>query len=473
MSQAALEDESILIQCPSCQTRFAVKQHVLAGIDEPKFHCSRCDNIFQIDGLTTSSATSPAEHEPKASFSIASAEDTGVSEDYEANELDEVEEEDGVEEEELLVDDLEASETVGEADYEEIEDTELADEESYEDGEYEDDEPESDFEQESLLAIETEPVSEEVGEDDSLSESVEDETLVRPLSTTLTEAEPNKNLKVQESFEDLLRVTGEMPRAAQEPLPLPEKKPLPLLEKRKEQRATDALSQASSLDQLLAREQQLSSADKTSGTSATPSSPELIGKKSGFKEETFRNIPIAPLPVTRKSSVSPVIFFSAPLLAFVLLLYAAGLTPGVGTNIAQIFAGGFISAQQEPPPLGLSIEDRQVKGVILSEGQYLVTISGNVANETAFPLRQVMLEATVLSETGTVLATRKTLLGSDLSGIGVKNLSVEMVEDLQSIESARAIEVQPGDVEKFTIGLRMEPGAKPHFFAVRVYSVQR
>ncbi len=38
-----------IIQCPNCQTKFAVDGTLLAGVDFPRFHCSRCDFVFSIE----------------------------------------------------------------------------------------------------------------------------------------------------------------------------------------------------------------------------------------------------------------------------------------------------------------------------------------------------------------------------------------------------------------------------------------
>lgn len=35
-----------VVQCPKCQTKFAVDSKLIAGLDSPKFHCSRCDHVF-------------------------------------------------------------------------------------------------------------------------------------------------------------------------------------------------------------------------------------------------------------------------------------------------------------------------------------------------------------------------------------------------------------------------------------------
>lgn len=38
-----------IVDCPSCKTRFCVKNEVLERHSEPNFHCSRCDHVFRIN----------------------------------------------------------------------------------------------------------------------------------------------------------------------------------------------------------------------------------------------------------------------------------------------------------------------------------------------------------------------------------------------------------------------------------------
>lgn len=41
-------EPSVVIPCPSCNTKFAVESSLIAAIEKPKFHCSRCDAVFAI-----------------------------------------------------------------------------------------------------------------------------------------------------------------------------------------------------------------------------------------------------------------------------------------------------------------------------------------------------------------------------------------------------------------------------------------
>ncbi len=43
---STLEQQQSIIQCPQCQTKFAVDNGILVGVSNPRFHCSRCDHLF-------------------------------------------------------------------------------------------------------------------------------------------------------------------------------------------------------------------------------------------------------------------------------------------------------------------------------------------------------------------------------------------------------------------------------------------
>ena len=39
----------IIVACPSCTTKFAVESSVVAAVEDPRFHCSRCDQVFSLE----------------------------------------------------------------------------------------------------------------------------------------------------------------------------------------------------------------------------------------------------------------------------------------------------------------------------------------------------------------------------------------------------------------------------------------
>lgn len=60
------QPEKLVIQCPECQTRFAIAPAAVRGVDSLKFHCSRCDNVFtqQVSELKPKEASSAAAAPP-------------------------------------------------------------------------------------------------------------------------------------------------------------------------------------------------------------------------------------------------------------------------------------------------------------------------------------------------------------------------------------------------------------------------
>ncbi len=74
----------MIIQCPSCSTKFAVDSSQLADVENPRFHCSRCDHFFESPELSTKPASSdtpvesaetPVEPVPSAEPGIQTAPD--------------------------------------------------------------------------------------------------------------------------------------------------------------------------------------------------------------------------------------------------------------------------------------------------------------------------------------------------------------------------------------------------------------
>lgn len=51
-SFAAKKSRQSIVQCPECQTKFAVDSTAIDQYNDPRFHCSRCDHIFELDVST-------------------------------------------------------------------------------------------------------------------------------------------------------------------------------------------------------------------------------------------------------------------------------------------------------------------------------------------------------------------------------------------------------------------------------------
>jgi hypothetical protein len=56
----------VVVGCPSCKTKFAVEGSLIASYEVPKFHCSRCDLVFQLTPATRDThVTQQTPHNPK------------------------------------------------------------------------------------------------------------------------------------------------------------------------------------------------------------------------------------------------------------------------------------------------------------------------------------------------------------------------------------------------------------------------
>ena len=42
------QTRNIIIECTACQTRFSLNEGQLAGMINPRFHCSHCDHYFDL-----------------------------------------------------------------------------------------------------------------------------------------------------------------------------------------------------------------------------------------------------------------------------------------------------------------------------------------------------------------------------------------------------------------------------------------
>lgn len=59
-TNASMDQSQTIVQCPQCQTKFAVEASVLAEVSAPRFHCSRCDFVFALETKASPSATAIA-----------------------------------------------------------------------------------------------------------------------------------------------------------------------------------------------------------------------------------------------------------------------------------------------------------------------------------------------------------------------------------------------------------------------------
>ena len=52
----------MVVDCPCCQTKFAVESSLIATYETPKFHCSRCDAVFEFTHSKTTASSRETSH---------------------------------------------------------------------------------------------------------------------------------------------------------------------------------------------------------------------------------------------------------------------------------------------------------------------------------------------------------------------------------------------------------------------------
>jgi predicted Zn finger-like uncharacterized protein len=57
MSSGGLNKKRVsVVQCPACQTKFAVDSSAITAVSNPRFHCSRCDHVFSVSAIAEGGA---------------------------------------------------------------------------------------------------------------------------------------------------------------------------------------------------------------------------------------------------------------------------------------------------------------------------------------------------------------------------------------------------------------------------------
>jgi len=64
-----LRDATTVIQCPNCHTKFAVETSQIESYELPRFHCSRCDNVFSFEEGPSNVTSYEAKETPRETSS--------------------------------------------------------------------------------------------------------------------------------------------------------------------------------------------------------------------------------------------------------------------------------------------------------------------------------------------------------------------------------------------------------------------
>jgi predicted Zn finger-like uncharacterized protein len=80
--EGTAEGRQVIVQCPGCQTKFLVGSASLKGVDFPRFHCSRCDNLFSLDANLLGADGTPESALPPPAHPTAPLQNDLFSDDH-------------------------------------------------------------------------------------------------------------------------------------------------------------------------------------------------------------------------------------------------------------------------------------------------------------------------------------------------------------------------------------------------------
>jgi len=129
--------------------------------------------------------------------------------------------------------------------------------------------------------------------------------------------------------------------------------------------------------------------------------------------------------------------------------------PSVGTFLASTFVGRTESALGQ----GLILRGINYSKLTLENGLEMGIISGAVYNGSGASISRATVEGAVFGRNGVELSRVKTVLGNKLNRAKIQSLTADMIADLQSERRARNITVRPGESHPFVMALPLTDGA--------------
>ncbi|MCB0334092.1 MAG: hypothetical protein KDD55_11370 [Bdellovibrionales bacterium] len=488
MNQLAEDTGSTIVECPSCHVEFWVDTGLLSSMEEPCFHCSKCDQVFHQEGATLVSENleseiqvEVAEEEPVANLQPAAIDDLisvlereSIEGDVTARQVEETFDEELVDYEEegawsILPEEEEESsffshdpEPFAE---EEFDSQEIEELESSEGVGFEAEEAAS-FSEPSGNIAET--------SHEMIQESFHfEETPVRPLKDSKPKkVVPTTDVIFNEIEED--QETSFAQRTAS-PVSDPFEADLPLESFRVGDDEGGTPLATEIITDLAARQEELDLDDTLVRPHLSSEVVELnfSNDEEGQEHDShFDSTVLADLPdgpPSAPSSLSRVfLFVGAPLCIFLVVLGIAGHLLGASSNAAQYASLLFPHEFQAAPP-EVRIVRSHFKRIELDTGEAVYAIIGKLKNDSVHTLSDVLLEGVVFDNDGQPLVSKKVSL-SPVMNKELSALTPEVIDRLQNTPP-RKLMVRPREKKQFAIVFMADELSAAQFFTTRVYSV--
>lgn len=479
--------DSKVIQCPSCQTKFAVKSSLIAGNNFPRFHCSRCDHVFsteqQIDiplapvenpmreetiADSYSEVTSDQEHpfKPQATPSELSGWLLGDEPETRS-------------ETNIPVDSTQADSNWQRdplvSEYDSLTDT-FSESET------------TTIPEEPFIRRTGTPTSEHIPAQEepeqftsNASIAEENDSTDDTIESYAYDSEPDEDTQELALNEISSAKTTEIPASVREealdqmdlvlnPRAMRPKRSVPFTDKKQDLDAPPVASTPTHKQTLTLAAKNLRSANKdatsSTWTDKAPVEDTLIPDSQ--KQDVRAYVSTSAKQIGRWRSVATI---SAPLLAFLAILLCTGFLLSQNPQQAWALSHSITGATTRVAPTELLMTHISHQEVELDSGEVVHVIQGTLKNDTSEIFNSVKIEGFTFNESGKALNHNIVSANSSLGKTRIQSLSLEMIENLQKTERHARFALKPGEEFDFTVALIEEASSNVVYYSARVYSV--
>jgi predicted Zn finger-like uncharacterized protein len=400
----------VIIQCPKCQTKFSVSSELISELELPRFHCSRCDNVFDLDPRMPTS-------------------------------------------------------------FEESDMGQLSDPNNSTKTEFEDEPPPPKVN--PGLRDTTEMIySPEIPDKRSSSSTLEmsSDELKKVASAINSEPEkPQKSLEIPKTYSPAKPISAPIENAPDETRSSYTPNTSPYYEPKVEQLSMDLKS-----DPFLDKKPPSDSMPYgiSYGDPMTDSADGLSSKvpSGAFAYAPETPPPEAP----QRSAMQNLGLFFMPIIFALICACAMSLYLIKSPNFAEALAGNLGVPLPKFAPAGMYIDDIKYNKITLESGEVIFAVSGRVKNDSLQKFRNVLLEGFAFDHEGHILASAKVSAANGLNDSRIKSLNMEMIKNMQSAKAPKKFELGPNSSQDFLIVLNSEGKvdlSKAQFFSARIHSV--
>jgi predicted Zn finger-like uncharacterized protein len=437
--------DSKIIQCPACQTKFAIKLSAIEGLSFPRYHCSRCDNVFgdeqQIEIELGNKNTTNSDFENKTNIE-KDFNEPEFNNDYEPSPFQPEEEHFGTA---YQADDAFIDQPITNTTTEENQGTIT--------GNWTLDADDANINKANFNKIE-----ETIKEPDQTSFNWHESSAEAPLNTE------KSNIPASTTSQMELVLNPGIRR-----------------KKFHENQEIDSPNFKNPINEI-----NMDSNDDNKITIHRPS------KISAFKDNAkalAKKIPNFKFPqlslwdnkavnLYEKTSAVKTLskwrslqLISLPVVIALFLLGLLGFFAGQSPQSAFSFAKTLSASLPDVPPSDLVLTKTKHKIVELESGERIHVISGEIKNKGNKTFKNVKVQGILFNQSNKPVETQLVEANSSLVSARIQSLSWEMIQNLMNTPSSRRLNLAADETAKFTLALNIPAKRKVAHFSARIYSV--